>query len=184
VAHFTVLADQNPIIPNGPELVLGLFAFAIVFAVFYRKLLPNIQKTLAERTNAIEGGIQRAAEAEAEAQALRERHRAQLEQGRQEAARFRQEAQEQGSEIIKEMREEGQRQRETIVAAGHAQIDAEVKTVRSALQQDIGKLAIDLAGRIVGESVADEARQRRIVDRFLEDLEARAAESEAEQASA
>ena len=32
-------------------------------------------------------------------------------------------------------------------------------------------MAIDLAGRIVGESLEDEARQRRTVERFLSELE-------------
>jgi len=182
MAHAIVLADQNPIVPNGPELILGAFAFAVVFVAFWWKLLPNIQKTLAERSDAIEGGIKRAEEAEAAARALQEQHRAELDQARQEAAQFRQQAQEQGAVIIREMREEGQRQREAIVAAGQAQIESEAETVRSSLKQELGTLAIDLAGRIVGETVADEARQRRIVDRFLEDLEARA--TEAEQASA
>jgi F-type H+-transporting ATPase subunit b len=182
MAHVTVLADMNPILPNWSELILGIIAFAVIFGAFVWKLLPNIQRTLAERTDAIEGGIKRAEEAQDEAQALKEQYRARLDEARQEAARFRQEAQEQGAEIIREMREEGQRQRDTIVAAGQAQIEADVASVRSALRQDVGRLAVDLAGRIVGETVADEARQRRIVDRFLDDLEARA--TEAEQASA
>ena len=34
-------------------------------------------------------------------------------------------------------------------------------------------MAVELASRVVGESLEDEARQRRIVERFLEDLERR-----------
>jgi F-type H+-transporting ATPase subunit b len=35
----------------------------------------------------------------------------------------------------------------------------------------VGRLATDLAGKIVGESLEDEARQSRVVDRFLAELE-------------
>jgi F-type H+-transporting ATPase subunit b len=35
----------------------------------------------------------------------------------------------------------------------------------------VGALATTLAGRIVGESLEDEARQRRTVERFIAELE-------------
>ena len=73
------------------------------------------------------------------------------------------------------MREEGQRQREAIVAAGHAQIEADKKQATAALRQDVGSLASQLASRIVGESLEDSARQSGVIDRFLDDLEAKAA---------
>ena len=44
----------------------------------------------------------------------------------------------------------------------------------SALRQDVGKLATDLAGKLVGESLEDHARQSRVIDRFLDDLEEKA----------
>jgi F-type H+-transporting ATPase subunit b len=36
----------------------------------------------------------------------------------------------------------------------------------------VGTLATELAGRIVGESLQDDDRANRVVDRFLADLEA------------
>jgi len=165
---------QNPLIPEIPELVIGLIAFAIVFFVLGKKLLPNINKVLEERREAIEGGIEQAEIARTEAQSVLEQYKAQLAEARHEAARLRQEAQEQGAALITEMRAEGQRQREEIVAAGHSQIEADRKAAASALRQDVGKLATDLAGKLVGESLDDHARQSRVIDRFLDDLEEKA----------
>ncbi|KRC95355.1 ATP synthase F0F1 subunit B [Streptomyces sp. Root264] len=165
---------QNPLIPEIPELVIGLIAFAIVFFVLGKKLLPNINKVLEERRDAIEGGIEQAEIARTEAQSVLEQYKAQLAEARHEAARLRQEAQEQGATLITEMRAEGQRQREEIVAAGHSQIEADRKAAASALRQDVGKLATDLAGKLVGESLEDHARQSRVIDRFLDELEEKA----------
>ncbi|MFD9395464.1 F0F1 ATP synthase subunit B [Streptomyces sp. NPDC060000] len=165
---------QNPLIPEIPELVIGLIAFAIVFFVLGKKLLPNINKVLEERREAIEGGIEQAEIARTEAQSVLEQYKAQLAEARHEAARLRQEAQEQGATLITEMRAEGQRQREEIVAAGHSQIEADRKAAASALRQDVGKLATDLAGKLVGESLEDHARQSRVIDRFLDELEEKA----------
>ena len=121
---------ENPLIPPIPELVIGLIAFAIVFGFLAKKLLPNINKVLDERREAIEGGIEKAEAAQAEAQSVLEQYKAQLAEARHEAARLRQEAQEQGAALIAEMRAEGQRQREEIIAAGHAQIEADRKAGR------------------------------------------------------
>jgi F-type H+-transporting ATPase subunit b len=41
----------------------------------------------------------------------------------------------------------------------------------NALMQEVGAIATTLASKIVGESLEDQARQSRVVDRFLEDLE-------------
>ena len=168
---------QNPLVPALPELIIGLLCFCIVFGVLGKMLLPNIQKTLDERHDAIEGGLERAATAQAEAYRTLEEYKAQLAEARHEAARITEHAREQGSAIIAEMREEGQRQRESIIVAGHAQIEADRRQVTTALRQDVGRIATDLAGRVVGESLEDAARQSRIVDRFLDELEAKAADS-------
>ncbi|GGU44835.1 F0F1 ATP synthase subunit B [Streptomyces lavendofoliae] len=165
---------QNPLLPHLDELVIGLIAFAIVFGFLAKKLLPNINKVLEQRREAIEGGIEEAEAAKIEAQSVLEQYKAQLAEARHEAARLRQEAQEQGTAIIQEMKAEGQRQREEIIAAGHAQIEADRKAAAIALRQDVGKLATDLAGKLVGESLEDVARQSRTIDRFLDELEEKA----------
>ncbi|WP_328469620.1 F0F1 ATP synthase subunit B [Streptomyces sp. NBC_00448] len=168
---------QNPLIPDTAELIVGLLCFFIVFGILGKKLLPNIQKTLAERHDAIEGGLERAEKAQADANRTLEEYKAQLAEARHEAARITEQAREQGAQIIAEMREEGSRQRDSIIAAGHAQIEADRRQVTVSLRQEVGKIATDLAGRVVGESLEDSARQSRVVDRFLDGLEQSAASS-------
>jgi F-type H+-transporting ATPase subunit b len=165
---------ENPLLPPIPELVIGLIAFFIVFGFLAKKLLPNINKVLDERREAIEGGMEKAEAAQAEARDVLEQYKAQLAEARHEAARLRQEAQEQGAALIAEMRAEGQRQRDEIVAAGHSQIEADRKQAAQALRQDIGRLATELAGKLVGEALEDQARQGRTIDRFLDELEEKA----------
>ncbi|MFD3821561.1 F0F1 ATP synthase subunit B [Streptomyces sp. NPDC058625] len=172
--HIAAEEAQSPLVPPIPELVIGLLAFVIVFGFLAKKLLPNINKVLDERRESIEGGIEKAEAAQTEAQSVLEQYKAQLAEARHEAARLRQEAQEQGATLIAEMRAEGQRQREEIIAAGHSQIAADRKAAASVLRQDVGKLATDLAGKLVGESLEDHARQSRVIDRFLDDLDQKA----------
>ncbi|WP_055494819.1 F0F1 ATP synthase subunit B [Streptomyces sp. TP-A0356] len=174
LAQMVAEEQQNPLVPAGPELLVGTIAFAVVFFFFWKKALPNINKVLEERRAAIEGGIEEAEAMKVEAQSVLEQYKAQLAEARHEAARLRQEAQEQGAALIAEMRAEGQRQREEIVAAGHAQIEADRKAAAQALRQEIGRLATELAGKLIGEALQDHTRQSRVIDRFLDELEEKA----------
>ena len=61
--------------------------------------------------------------------------------------------------------------RRRITEAARAQIDADRQQALASLRAEVGSLAVELASRVVGESLADEARQRRIVDRFLAELD-------------
>jgi F-type H+-transporting ATPase subunit b len=166
-----VVPPANPLVPAWPELIIGTISFLIVFAVLGKVLLPRIQKTLADRTNAIEGGLKRAEDAQAEAQQVLDQYRQQLADARQEAARLREQAQEQGAAIIADMREVAQTEARRIIDSAHQQIETDRMLALQALRTDVGAMAVDLASRVVGESLEDVARQRRIVDRFIEGLD-------------
>ena len=146
--------------------------FILVFGLLGKMLMPRIIKMLAERTEQIEGGLARSEEAQAEAKALLDQYRQQLEDARRDAARLREEAREQGAQIIAEMREQAQAEARRITESAQAQIEAERQQALTSLRTEVGTLATELASRIVGESLTDEARQSRMVDRFLDDLEA------------
>jgi F-type H+-transporting ATPase subunit b len=169
------LADasaQNPLLPSWPEFIIGTVVFIIVFGILGKMLLPRIMTMLAEREDAIQGGINRADEAQAEAQAVLAQYRGQLEDAKHEASRMREEAREQGAQIIAEMRERAEAEARRITEAAQAQIEAERQQALISLRAEVGSLAVDLASRIVGESLTEHARQSRMVDRFLDGIEA------------
>jgi F-type H+-transporting ATPase subunit b len=163
---------QNPLVPDLTELIIGFVTFGIIFFALWRVLLPRISRTLEERTDKIEGGLQRAEETQAEADRTLAQYREQLAEARHEAARMREEAREQGAQIIAEMREQASAEGRRLIEAAHAQIEADRAQALQALRAEVGALAVDLASRVVGESLTDEARQRRTVERFLAELEA------------
>jgi len=162
---------EYPVLPHLGELIFGIVAFVILYAVVARKVVPRLEALFAERAAAIEGGMEKAEVAQREAAAALEEYRAQLAESRQEAARIREEARAQGAAIIAEMREQAQTEASRITAAAHQQIEAERQQAVVQLRAEVGRLSVDLASKIVGESLADEARQSRVVERFLDELE-------------
>ena len=176
-------AELNPLLPHPIEIVLSLVVFGLLFLLVKKFVVPNFEKTFADRTTAIEGGLAAAETKQAEADEKLAELEKQLGDARHEAARIREEAREQGAQIIAEMRAQAQTESTRIVEHGKAQIEAERQHAVASLRSEVGALATSLAGRIVGESLEDDERSARVVDRFLADLEtledARAAGNEA-----
>jgi F-type H+-transporting ATPase subunit b len=166
---------QSPLSPDPVDLIVGLIVFAIIFYAFWKRLLPSMNAMLHTRTDQIEGGLKRAEEAQTEAKAVLEQYKAQLADARHEAARLREAAKEEAAQIVARGRADGAAEYQRIVASADAQIEAAKQQALTALRAEVGTLAVELASRIVGESLADEARQGRMVDRFLDELEVQAA---------
>ena len=167
--------EPNPLVPHLSELIVGLVAFAILFLFLRAKVFPIFERVFAERTAAIEGGLAEAKKEREEAHALLEQYREQLAEARTEAGRIRTEAQAERAAIVEEARNEARAEASRITEAATAQIASERQQVVAELRREVGGLAVDLAGRIVGESLEDEARQRRTVERFLDGLDSSAA---------
>ncbi|MEO5853439.1 MAG: F0F1 ATP synthase subunit B [Nocardioides sp.] len=171
----TLAAEEgqlNPLVPHPIEIVLSLVVFGLLYLAIKKYVVPSFEVTFAERTEAIEGGLAAAETKQAEADAKLAELEQRLGEARHEAARIREDAREQGAQIIAEMREQAQVESARIVEHGKTQIEAERQQAVTSLRAEVGTLATGLAGRIVGESLDDEARQSRVVERFLAELEA------------
>ena len=172
--RINILAGEgslNPLIPNTAEIVVGFIAFTLLFLVLKSKVVPMFEKAYAARTEAIEGGIERAEKAQLEAQRALVQYNEQLSSAQGEASKLREDARIQGAAILEELRTKAQEEAARITAAAHASIEAERQQAITSLRNEVGALAVELASKIVGEALDDQARQSRIVDRFIEDLE-------------
>jgi F-type H+-transporting ATPase subunit b len=163
--------EVNPLVPNVWEMGVVLVGFAILMFIVVKFVVPMFEKTFAERAEAIEGGIAKAEQAQAEASAALEEYKQQLTDARAEANRIREEARAEGAQILAELKEKAAAESARITAQAHVQIESERQAAVASLRSEVGTLATTLAGRIVGETLEDDARAARVVDRFLADLE-------------
>jgi len=158
------------------EFIVGILAFFIVFGVLGKIALPRIKAALAARSDAIEGGIARAEQAQAEAQQALAEYQAALASAREEAAAIRTQAQADRAAIIEEARAEARSAASAVTAAAEAQMAAERSQATAQLTREIGEVAVALSSKIVGQSLTDDARVRATVDEFLSTLETMAAQ--------
>ena len=161
----------NPLVPHTAELIDGLVAFTLLYLVLRAKVVPKFEKAFAERTDAIAGGMERAEKAQLDAEIALQKYTSQLSEAQGEAQKIREDARVQGAAIIEDLRAKAAAEAARITAAATASIEAERQQAITSLRKEVGALATELAGKIVGEALDDQVRQSRIVDRFIADLE-------------
>jgi len=161
----------NPLLPASYDLLWSIVVFAVIVVAFTRWILPKLNKVLDERADTIQGGIERAEKAQEEAAAALKEYTAQLTEARAEAARLRDDARAEAAQILRDARANAVKDAEHVAQSAVRQIEAERQQTMIALRSDVGALAAELAARIVGEALADDARQQRVIDAFLDELE-------------
>ncbi|MFW0108605.1 F0F1 ATP synthase subunit B [Rothia sp. P7181] len=161
----------SPLFPNVWEMVIVFIGFLILLLIVTKYVIPMFEEIYQERKEAIEGGLAKAEKAQAEAAAAREEYNQQLESARLEAQKIREEARTEGEAILAEFKERATVEAQRITDNAQKTIEAERVAALVSLRSEVGTLATSLAGKIVGESLNDDERSARVVDRFLADLE-------------
>lgn len=159
------------LLPAMYDITWSLIPFALLLFVFWKYVIPRYRKVLDERTEAIEGGIARAEEAQQEAKQALAQYREQLASAREEAAVIREEARTQGAQITADLKAKAEEESTRIIAAGEQQLAAQRQQVVSELRGDLGQMSVDLAEKLVGESLSDTAKQSSTIDRFLSEID-------------
>lgn len=174
-ALVTLAAEEgethNPLIPAWYDIIWSAVCFVIILVLFWVIVLPRMKTMLDQRAAAIEGNIAKADEAQRQAEAALEQYTAQLADARKEAGEIRDAAREDGRKIVSEAKENATAEAARVTASAHAQIEAERQSALVSLRSEVGTLALDLAGNVIGESLSDDQRASSVVDRFLADLE-------------
>jgi F-type H+-transporting ATPase subunit b len=161
----------NPLLPAIYDIVWSIIPFALVLLLFWRVVLPRLQKTLDERSAAIEGGIAQAENAQAEAKEALDKYNALLAEARAEAAGIRDQARAEGSQILQEMKTSAQAEADRIAQSAKAQIEAERHQAVVSLRKEVGNLALDLASAVVQERLSEDAKAASVIDKLLADLD-------------
>lgn len=158
------------LLPATSELIAGIIAFAIVFFFIWRYAVPAINRALEQRQAAISGQIEDAEKAKAEAESLLSDYKAQLAEARAEANRIVEEARDDAEQVKSDIVAKAEEEAVQIREKAREDAAAEKERALTEARSEVGDISVDLAGRIVGESL-DAQAHRELIDRYLADLE-------------
>jgi F-type H+-transporting ATPase subunit b len=163
-------SGKDLLYPKLSELILGAVAFFILFAFMYRWVIPRVNQMLEARRDKIQGDLEKAEEAKSEADKLLADYRGQLSSARDEANRIIEEGRKTAESMRRDLEAKAEEESRAIVAKAQDEIRAERDRVFQELKAQVGELSLQLAGRMVGESL-DRDRHLRLVDDYIRDLE-------------
>jgi F-type H+-transporting ATPase subunit b len=151
-------------------LITQMFGFLIVFWVLKRYAWGPLLAMLEERRVRIAGEVATTERLRREAEELKTEFENQLKHIEAQARQRIQEAVAEGQEVAEEIKAAAHREAQVITQKAKASVEMEYKKARVALRAEIVNTALGAAGQLLEKSL-DTAEHRRMVDRFLTELE-------------
>jgi len=164
------LAPGNFLIPNM-TFVVELTAFLIVLGVLWRYVIPPVQQAVNARQEMARKLVSDGEEAKQLLEKAQNAYKTAMADARHEAAQLRAQAEQQRREIVEGASTAAEAGVAEIISRGQAQVEAERRQAIRQLKSDLGNLAVELAEKILGEALADNQRQERLIERFLSHIE-------------
>ncbi len=161
--------STNPILPATNELIVGIIAFVVLFFILRRVAFPRANQVLEERTRNIEGKLQQAERERQQAEELLRQYRERLASAEQEAQRIIDEARANAERLRAELMAKAEQEADRVINQGREAIRAERDRAVRELRTEVGSLAVELATRVIGDSL-DRDRQLRLIDQYIEQL--------------
>ena len=171
LVHIALVAkEKNPLIPATNELIWGTISFLILLVILWRVgVFKRISEALKERADRIEGNIERAEKDRGEARELLERYRRQLDEARDDARQILDEARQMGEQVRKDIHARAQEEAGRMIESATREIRAERDRAARELRREMGVLAVQVAGRVVGRELDAEGHQQ-LIDDYIEEL--------------
>lgn len=161
--------EHNPILPEIGELIPGALAFLIVFVVLQRFAFPALRKGMQDRTEKIQGDLEAAESTRREAEEERQRYEQQIQDARGEANRIIEEARKTAEQVRRDSLAKAEDEAQQIIRKAQEEVRGERDRAMQSLRRELAEASVDLAERVVGESL-DRESQLRLVDRYIDDV--------------
>ena len=150
-----------------------LIAFGLVVFVLGKFAWKPILKGLKGREDSIADALNRAKQAQEEVVQLQAKQEEMAAAAQADRDRMVDEARKTREAILAEAKEQAQKQAEAFIAQARQRMEHEEEEMRAKMREDVAKIAVMVAERILREHLADDQRQGRDMDRLLDEVMAK-----------
>jgi F-type H+-transporting ATPase subunit b len=175
IAALLAADETRFILPHAVEMIFGSIAFFILFGFLTWKVFPQVNKTLAERSNKIREGLEKSEEAKSEAERLLEQYRRQLDEARGDAQKIIEESKRTAESLRQELVAKAEKEAQDIVTRARADVAGEAERAKQQLRAELASLSLELARRVIERELAQPESAREFVERTIQELAATAA---------
>jgi F-type H+-transporting ATPase subunit b len=161
--------EPKDLYPHANELIVGAIAFAVLFFFVWKWVLPRLGKLLEERRQKIQGSLEEAEKARRDADQILAQYQQQLRDAGTEAGRIIEEARKTAEQMRKDLLGKAEDESRQIVARAQEEVRGERDRAVQALRRQLAEASVELAGRVVGETL-DRERHLRLVEQYIDDV--------------
>ncbi len=165
------VSEKKDLYPGKEELILAGVAFAVLFFFFWKWVLPKLNVLLEERRTQIQGQIEQADETRKQAEQELSDYRVQLANARDEGNRIIEEARKTAEQLRRDIQASAEQEAQSTVVRAQEEIRAERDRVFNELRVQVGEIVVDLAGRVIGQSL-DQRAHEQMIDEYIEQVAA------------
>jgi F-type H+-transporting ATPase subunit b len=144
------------LLPNG-TFVVELVIFVVLIVIIGKKIIPPINKAMAERQDRVRASLDAAEQARADALAADDERRTVLEEARQSAREVVAQANRTAEAVRVDAQARGQAEFERIVGGAEAQVALARQSAVEDAASRLGEIAMDVVERVIGRPVNAEA---------------------------
>lgn len=162
-------AAHNPILPPVNEIIWGALSFVVLFYLLAKFGFPAVKKGMDARSERIQADLDGAEQAKADAERVLAEYRAQLADAKTESARIIDEARQAADQMRQDLRRQAEAEVAEVKARAQDDIAAQANRAMADLQARVTLLAIELAEKVVGQSL-DRDTNTALVERFIREM--------------
>jgi len=165
-----LLAGGGGILSFNPGFAIWVAITLILFVWLMNKYaVPPIMNALEEREKKIKDSLETAEKALAKAEKISEENKKALREAEAQAQQLMKEAKEEAELIRAERIAKAKKEAEQLIENARNSIEQEKKQALVDLRNEVAKLAIESASRII-DSELDEAKNSKLVENFIDDI--------------
>ena len=162
-------AGADILIPKPAEFIPALIAFLIIWVIMAKMAWPMIISTLDARQEKIQGDLDAAAKAQADAEEAKATYQAKIEEADRKADAIVAEAKHDAEVLRADMIAKAQEESQAIIAKAHDVIDAERSKAIVELSGQVVELSVQIASKVIGDGL-DVEQQRQLAIKYLAEV--------------
>lgn len=153
-------------------LVFWMFVgFAILFLILWKFAWPVILKSVDQRADLIDKGVEYAQNAKLQLDNAQNQAQQYVQQARTQQAEMLREADKMKNQIIEEARGAAQQEAQKVMDAARVSIQQQQKAAEKQFRDQVSQFALDIARKVVRKDLADPKAQSQLVNTYLDEIE-------------
>lgn len=153
-------------------LVFWMFiAFILLFLILAKWGWPVIIKQMEGRADTIDKGVEYAREAKQQLDNAREAAQKVISEAQARQAEMLREAAKMKSQIIEEAKKEASEEARKVMEAAKVSIEQSRKEAELQFRNEVSKFSIDIAEKMVRTRLNNDAEQKKLVEKMLDEIE-------------